>query len=222
MTRVVVVEDSPTQALFLSEILASAEGLRPVGVYPDAEKALAEVDWRNVEVLLADLELPGMPGVALIPRALQANPALLPLAFTVHDDRDVVLAALEAGACGYVLKDTSSDDLIRAIRDVAAGQGAMSPAVARHLIDTFRLRTSAGPDAREELSPRESHLLRLVAAGNSYKEIAGELGISPNTVHSHVKHIYGKLRAASRSEAIRRARLLGYLDAGTPASPGEV
>lgn len=210
MNRVVVVEDSATQMAFLSGILDGAEGIRVVGMYPDAEAALAAVDWREVDVLLADLELPGLPGVGLIGRALQANPALVPLAYTVHDDRKVVLAALEAGAYGYVLKGASPDELVRALHDVAAGRGAMSPEVARHLIEVFRRKS---PEATVEvLSPREGALLRLVAAAKTYKEIAGVLGISPNTVHSHVKHIYGKLHASNRPQALRRARVLGYLD----------
>lgn len=209
MIRVVVVEDSRTHLKLLGRVLGAEPRFQVVGMYPSGKEAMDAVDWTRVDVLLADLELPGIPGVQLIENALSRNPELRPLAYTVHADAATVFTALEAGALGYVLKGETMDEVIPAILDTAEGRSPISPEIASHLLTRFRRKEPTGP--MKDLSIREASLLRLVAEGHSYKEIAELLGISANTVHNHVHNIYRKLHAENRQDALRTARVLGYL-----------
>lgn len=209
MVRVVIVEDSVTQLDLCRRTVEGDATLRLVAALGTAEEALANVDWSQVDVLLTDLELPGASGVVLIQVARAANPRLVALPLTVHDETEVLYAALEAGATGYLLKDVSPDDILRAIHDLSEGRSPISPSVGRHLIAAFQRPAQASAGA--EPSPREAQVLRHVARGLSYKEIALALSISPHTVNDHMKNVYAKLRANNRSEALRKARLLGYV-----------
>ncbi|MFM1769014.1 MAG: hypothetical protein RJA22_1543 [Verrucomicrobiota bacterium] len=201
--------------VLLEDILSAQPDFKLVGLYASAEEAIEKALWREADILLTDLELPGMAGTQLIIHAVRENPNLLPMVYTVHEDRETVFAALEAGAFGYVVKGSSVDQVVQAIRDLARGQSPISPAIARFLITAFR--NERVPDSTQDLSPREAELLRLVAAGLSHKEIAAQLNISVHTVHAHQKNIYSKLHAANRQEALRRGRLLGYV--GAPGTP---
>lgn len=209
MVRVVIVEDSVTQLDLCRRTVEGDATLRLVAALGTAEEALAAVDWTQVDVLLTDLELPGDSGVTLIQVARAANPRLVALPLTVHDETDVLYAALEAGATGYLLKGVAPEDLLRAIHDVAEGRSPISPSIGRHLIAAFQRPAQAS--AGSELSPRESQVLRQMAHGQSYKEIALALSISSHTVNDHLKNVYAKLRANNRAEALRKARLLGYV-----------
>jgi two-component system NarL family response regulator len=174
--------------------------------------------WDQVEVLLADIELPGMSGVQLIAQVHLAHPHILPMAFTIHDARGTVFAALKAGAYGYVLKGGPIQDLITALRELAAGGSPMTPAIARMVILEFHKVVDHVSEV-EELSAREREILSSVAKGLLYKEIAQRTSLSPHTVHTHIKNIYAKLHARSRGEALYTARVLGVLP-GTTGSPG--
>jgi DNA-binding NarL/FixJ family response regulator len=166
-------------------------------------------DWLTVDVMLADLSLPGASGVDLIAAATVRNPQLHTLVHTIHDDRESLFAALRAGAVGYVIKGMPVPETLEAIRAVAIGTPTLSPSVARFLIEEFRSRSTTNPE--EALSPREVDRLKLSAQGLIYKEIGERLSISPGTVHSHIKRIYRKLQVGSREQALRRASALGYL-----------
>lgn len=215
MVRVVIVEDSPTQLDLCRQAVEGNAGLTLAGAFGSAEAAMAATDWGRVDVLLTDLELPGASGVTLIHQARRANPRLLALPITVHDDTEVLYSALEAGAMGYLLKGMTPDEIARAIRELVDGRSPISPAIGRHLITAFQRPMSRMEN--QDLSPREAQVLRGIAAGQSYKEIAGELGISAHTVNAHLKNVYAKLHAAGRAEALRRARLLGYVGMQPPA-----
>lgn len=215
MVRVVVVEDSVTQLDLFRRAVERDASLQLVAALGTAEEALAIVDWSGVDVLLTDLELPGASGVTLIQEARAANPRLMALLLTVHDEVDVLFAALEAGATGYLLKDACSDEILRAIHDIAAGRSPISASIGRHLITACQ---RPGPAAiQTPLSPREGQVLHQMALGRSYKEIAVHLSISTHTVNAHLKNVYAKLQAGSRAEALRKARLLGYMP--RPALP---
>lgn len=210
MIRVIVVEDDPRLLENLSRLLDRREDFQVVASFGSAEAALAADPWHNGEVLISDIDLPGISGVELIAKARELNPNLLPLAYTIYEDRDTVFAALKAGAFGYLVKGCSAEMLESSIRELVRGGAPMSPPIARRLLDRFL--EDVAPEPAESLSPREVELLRLVAEGLLYKEIGEQLGISPHTVHTHIKNIYGKLHATDRSHALRRARMLGYLD----------
>lgn len=208
--RLVVVEDSPSQLKFLEKTLSLEPDFVLVGLFSSAEAAIETIHWPDVDVLLTDLELPGMAGIRLIERLSFSHPALISLPYTIHEDEETVLAALMAGASGYVTKNSDPGRLVACIREVARGLSPISPGIARHLIAALRPKTPR--PAAQDLSPRQESVLRLIANGRSYKEIAAELGISRNTVQAHIQDIYDKLHAVNRQDAMRRARVLGYLD----------
>lgn len=208
MIRIAIVEDDPRQLSTLTRLFSTQADIALAGSHASAEAALSEGDWSAVDLLLVDLNLPGMSGVELIAALAARHPALICLAHTIHDDRTSLFEALRAGACGYALKGSSGADLLKAVRDAHQGESPISPAIARYLV---RELCSQPAGDGESLSAREVALLRLAAEGHIYKEIAGRLHISPHTVHTHIKKIYAKLQAASRAEALRKARKLGYL-----------
>ena len=210
MIRIIAVEDDPQLLDNLTKLLEKRDDFHVVATFSSAEDALDANRWDEGDVLISDIDLPGISGIELISKAKEANPQLLPLAFTIYEDRDTVFAALNAGAFGYLLKGCTADWLETSIREVVRGGAPMSPAIARRLLDRFL--QDSPPEPAEALSPREVELLRCVAEGLLYKEIGEQLGISPHTVHTHIKNIYGKLHATSRQHALRRARMLGYLE----------
>lgn len=208
-TSICIVEDNADLLSNLAPLIDLLDDMSLAGAHASGEEALEQVDWSGVDVLLADIDLPGMTGVELIRAARARNPELLPLAYTVYEDRATVLGALEAGAYGYVLKGQTFDELVDAIRQLVAGGAPMSAAVARNVIGSFH--KLAGMREYEPLSAREKKLLVLVADGLGYKDISAQLHISPHTVHAHIRNIYGKLHAANRKEALAIAGKLGYL-----------
>lgn len=205
MIKVVLVEDDIKLADTLARALSKSEDMEVLGVYYSAESALAANPWKTLDVLLVDLELPGMPGHELIEHVLKLAPELICVVNTIHEDQQSVFDALKAGASAYLLKGCSVLDLRAAIRSAAAGESPMSPSIARRLLDQFRT-------AQDELlSAREEMIVQQLSNGLSYKETAVELGISTHTVHSHIKKIYQKLQVNSRAQAVRRARAIGYI-----------
>ncbi|MBN2685855.1 MAG: response regulator transcription factor [Pontiellaceae bacterium] len=203
-----IVEDNKELLDNLAPLIELVDDMKLAGMFYSAEDALEEMDWSGVQVLLADIDLPGMTGVELIREACQKSEELLPMAYTVYEDRDTVFGALEAGAFGYILKGQPFDDLVDAIRQLANGGSPMSPAVARKVIGSFQNTAEIQP--YEPLSVREKKILQLVAEGMIYKEISAKLDISPHTVHAHIRNIYKKLHASNRNEALLIAAKLGY------------
>ena len=214
--RLVIVEDDSHLLFSLAKIMASQADIRVVGAYACTEEAMEQSDWSAVDVLLADLGLPGVSGVDLIAAATYQNPQLHALVHTIHDDRESLFAALRAGAIGYVIKGLPALETIEAVRAVSQGSSSLSPSIAHFLIEEFR--SSSAANAEEALTAREVELLNLSAQGLMYKEIGERLSISGGTVHSHIKRIYRKLQASNREQALRRAQALGYLK---PKGPTE-
>ena len=211
MIRVAVVEDDPlTRAAIVSRCQRQSD-FTVVGNWESADDAARDADWRRVDVLVVDLELPGsLSAIGLIGRARETNRHILPLVHTIHDARDSLFAAIHAGAVGYVLKGESLDALTSGILDAVEGRAPISPAVARYFVEAFRAEVPAG-DVKP-LTDREIELLRALADGLTYADVADRLGISRHTVHSHAKKIYDKLHAHGRTQAIRTAKLSGLLD----------
>lgn len=209
MIRCMMVEDDARLAGVVGVLLSTGDGFTMAGSYRSAEEALEADRWREADVLICDLGLPGMNGIELISRVREISPDLVILAYTLLEDQETVFSALRAGASGYLLKGCSATDLRNSIRRIHEGESPMSPAIARRLLDRFL----SGPETMEAglLTAREEMIVRLLAEGRIYKEVGDQLGISPHTVHSHIKKIYGKLHVSDRAEAIRRAGELGYL-----------
>jgi DNA-binding NarL/FixJ family response regulator len=208
MIRLAIVEDDPRQLHTLARLFSAQADMVVSASHASAEAALSAGDWSAVDLVLVDLDLPGLSGAQLVTTLANDHPGLICLVHTIHDDRENLFQALRAGACGYALKGTSAADLLKAVRDASQGESPISPAIARHLVQELCSRSTTGEDV---LSVREIALLRLAADGYLYKEIADRLYISTHTVHTHIKKIYAKLQAASRSEAVLKARKLGYL-----------
>ncbi len=208
--RVVLVEDDRTQIEVLRRAILDDASLRLVAAVASAEEAMATVDWNAVDVLVTDLGLPQASGVDLIARVRAAQPRVQALPLTVHDDAQILFAAIEAGASGYLLKNVGPADVLQAIHDLARGASPISPSIARHLIRAFRrLPAEVG---ETQLTAREEQILAFVAEGASHKEIASSLGLSTHTISNHIKNIYAKLHVNRRGDALRKARLLGYLE----------
>lgn len=213
MIRLVVVEDNPRSLASLCLLFSSAEGITLAGAYASAEDALGAVDWEGVDVLLTDLDLPGLSGSQLIAVARGHAPDLLALAHTVHEQRENLFEALRAGANGYLVKGTTAPVLLESIRSIVDGETPISPIVAGHLITYFRNSEASSPDWEEALTSRELEVLRLFTRGSTYDEIAQSMGLSRHTIHSHVRNVYRKLHVNSRKQALRQALARGYIRA---------
>lgn len=224
MIRLFVLEDDPRLVALLETAIRQQPDFQWVGHSASVSEALRTVDFSQVDLLLADLDLGDESGVSLVAAAAVLNPRVVSVVHTVHDDRESLFAALRAGARGYVVKGQGIDELLAGLRAASLGQSPLSPAVARFLIDQFQPPPQPPPPGesptRPQLSSRETEILRRVAEGLLYKEIADSLGISPHTVHNHVKRIYAKLHAANREEAIREAVRLGLVGGSTPGAGG--
>lgn len=202
--RVAIVEDERRTREGLAALVGGAMGFRVVGAYGSMEAALERIGAEAPEVLLADIGLPGMSGTEGVKLLKERFPRLQVLMLTVHADDQHVFAAICAGACGYLLKDTPPDALLGAIRELCSGGAPMSPGVARSVVTTFQ-RYAPPPGAPHGLSARELDVLRLLVDGHSYKTAARALGLSIDTIRFHVRHVYEKLHVHSKSEAVRAA-----------------
>lgn len=207
---VCLIEDDTRLLHVLQTLLAREDGFAIAGAYDCPLQALKEVHWDGVCVLLADLDLPGMSGVEVIRTARAANPDLLAMAYTVCENRQMVYAAIQAGAYGYILKSSPVPAIRDAITELVQGGSPMSPAIARMVMRDLGSE-GASQAMAEELSEREVDVLRLIANGLLYKEVADELGISTHTVHTFLKRIYAKLHVHNRRAAVRVARQTGQL-----------
>ena len=219
---VLVVEDDDALRREFAGMIDASAGivlLDAVGSIAGARTAL--VAHGAPEVLVIDLGLPDGDGTTLIEELAVSAPTSSALVVTVFGDEGHVVRALEAGAKGYLLKDATLEEFARAIRLVHGGGSPLSPAIARHLLKRFarpsaefdppRPPSRTGPPV-EGLTTREAEILRLIARGHSAAEVATALYLSPHTVNTHIKHIYGKLAVNNRIQAVNRARATGQLD----------
>ncbi|WP_328406456.1 response regulator transcription factor [Nocardia sp. NBC_00403] len=205
MIRLLLADDHAIVRAGLRALLESGDEITVAGEAPTAEAAVAFCTTTPVDLVLMDLSFGrGRSGVDATTelRALPTPPNVLVV--TNYDTDADILGAIEAGACGYILKDTPPTELLAAVRSAAAGESVLSPAVASKLMTRVRR-------ADTTLSPREIEVLRLVADGRSNREIAKELFLSETTVKSHLVHIYAKLGVRSRTSAVARAREQGAI-----------
>lgn len=198
-----IVEDDAGARSIISGWLKRAEGFRLVGEHGTAESALAGLPDEKPDVVLTDINLPGMDGVECVRQAKAHLPDTQFLMLTVYEDSDHIYSALEAGACGYLLKQTPRAELLAALRDVRQGGSPMTSNIARKVVQSFR-REGLVSHPTEGLSQRENEVLELLARGFLYKEIADVLNISVPTVNTYIRRIYEKLHVRSRSQAVAK------------------
>lgn len=210
-----VEDDLPTQA-HLGDAIAGLPGLRLAARFDRVAPALDWLRRHPVQLLLTDLGLPDGSGLDLIAACAAAHPSCDILVISMFGDDTNVLSAIEAGATGYLLKDGSPPEIAQAIGALRAGGSPMSPLIARRLLSRVRGAASERRPApalgpAPALTPRESETLELIARGYTYAEVAQLLGVSLSTVQTHIKSMYGKLAARSRTEAVFEARVWGLL-----------
>ena len=200
---VAIVEDNNPLRATLARMIDRAAGFKCEGQFASAEDALAALPASPTDVVLMDINLPGMNGVECVRRLKQAAPKTLVVMLTAYEDTENIFNALAAGASGYLLKRTKSAELLDAIKEVTQGGSPMTTHIARKVVQSF-LKTGPSPEPTENLSPREQEVLDCLAQGFLYKEIAEKIGVSYETVHTYVRRIYEKLQVRTRTEAVAK------------------
>ena len=199
--KVAIVDDDDGIRTSLATLIRRAPALRLVGDYADAEAALKDLPHRPPDVVLMDINLPGMNGVECVRQLKSSLPKVQFLMLTVYEDNDSLFNSLKAGASGYLLKRTASARLLEAIHDVHDGGSPMTPQLARRVVQYFS-RPVEGGSPLSRLTPGERDFLDQLAKGYAYKEIADRMSISIDTVRSYVRTVYEKLHVHSRTEAV--------------------
>ena len=206
--RVALVEDQSGLRESLEKTLSSAQGIVLVGAFSDAEQALREIPEKKPQVVIMDINLPGMSGVDCVRHLLEIIPSVMIIMLTVYDNTDAIFNSLKSGACGYLQKPVRGSELVAAIREVVAGGSPMSAKVARMVVQAFYSPSPAAPPLEPEatLTNRERVVLDLILEGYAYKHISDQMNLSVYTVNFHIRNIYGKLQVHSRAEAMAKMR----------------
>jgi DNA-binding NarL/FixJ family response regulator len=202
-TTISIVEDNDQLRGTLARMINKVEGFHCVSQYANAEAALVGLPNDHPQVVLMDINLPGMNGVECVRRLKQTTPGTLVVMLTAYEDTDNIFNALAAGAAGYLLKRAPRNELLEAIREVCRGGSPMTTHIARKVVQSFQ-KTGASPQPTENLSTREQEVLDCLSQGFLYKEIAEKLGISYETVHTYIRRIYEKLQVRTRTEAVAK------------------
>jgi DNA-binding NarL/FixJ family response regulator len=202
MTTVAIVEDNAVMRNSFRQWIEAAPGLRCVAACGSAEEAIVEIPRLKPDVVLMDVHLPGESGVACTARLKEALPKLQVIILTVYRNQELIFQALQAGACGYLLKRASPRQLLDAIAEVRSGGAPMTGEIARMVVEAFQ-KKPPGHSTAEGLTPREAEILSLLSEGLSNKEIADRVSISYDTVRAHLRHIYEKLHVRGRTEAVK-------------------
>lgn len=198
-----LVEDNDQLRGTLARVISRAEGFQCVGQYATAEEALEAIPKERPNVVLMDINLPGMNGVECVRQLKLLAPETLVVMLTAYEDTENIFNSLAAGASGYLLKRTTSAELLAAIRDVQKGGSPMTTHIARKVVQSFQ-KAGPSPQPTENLSQREQEVLDCLSQGLIYKEIAEKLGISYETVHTYIRRIYEKLQVRTRTEAVAK------------------
>jgi DNA-binding NarL/FixJ family response regulator len=200
MTKVAIVEDNRVIRESLMEFVKSDSECECVCACSTAEKALKEIPKHQPDIVLMDIQLPDISGIECTAELKQMMPSVQIIMVTVYEDTERIFRALRAGACGYILKRCTPEELVSAIREVRQGGAPMSREIARKVIASFQEPVAAAAEV-DGLSPREREILELLAAGFPNKQIAARLGLTDGTVRWHLRHVYHKLHVRSRTEA---------------------
>lgn len=215
-TRVMVVEDDAVTRRLLCNAIELEPSLTLCAAFGSVMQALEWLKSETIDLLLTDLGLPDGSGLAIIYACRRQLPDADIMVITMSSDEEQVLACIEAGAAGYVLKEAGHTDIVRALLDLRAGGSPISPVIARKVLarmrkSSARINHPDDADISQTLTRRENAILELIARGDSYAKVALALGVSVGTVQTHVKNIYGKLSVHSRGEAVFEAQRRGLL-----------
>jgi DNA-binding NarL/FixJ family response regulator len=208
--RVLLADDHPVFRKGLRALLTSLPEATVVGEATDGEQAVRLAAQHEPDVVVMDINMPGVNGVEATRRIIAARPGVAVLVLTMFDDDESVFAAMRAGARGYLVKGSDTDDVVRAITAVGNGEAIFGPSIARRIL-TFLTRPLSAYDEHlfPDLSAREREILDLIATGATNTDIAKRLFLSPKTIRNHVSSIFTKLQVADRAQAIVRARAAG-------------
>lgn len=206
--RVSIVEDDDRLRSIFINLLENTAGFRCVSAYESAETALIDLILKKPDIILMDINLPKMSGVDCLRQIKTKLPDVQVVMLTVYEDNDRIFESLESGAAGYLLKSTSPEEVLESLQDVAKGGAPMSASIARKVVQSFR-KVAPVSEEMDLLTPRELEILTLLASGYMYKEIAGMLFVSMDTVKTHVRNIYTKLQVRTKTEAV-----LKFIDKG--------
>src|SRR5215469_4916482 len=211
MNTVAIVEDNTVMRNTFRQWIDAAPGFKCVVACASAEEALAEIPRLKPDVVLMDVHLPGESGIACTAQLKEKLPGVQVIIVTVYRNHELIFQALQAGACGYLLKRSSPEELLKAISEVRSGGAPMTSEIARMLVEAIQKKPAAA--AGDGLTQRESEILVLLSEGLSNKEIADRVKISYDTVRAHLRHIYEKLHVRGRTEAVRK-----YLQSSTSSA----
>lgn len=209
MTRVVIADDHPVFRRGLKALLDGEDGLEVVGDAADGLSAVSVVLELEPDVVVMDLHMPGLGGVEAAKRILDVLPSLGVLVLTMHEDDELVFAAMKAGARGYLVKTTDDDEIVRAVQAIGAGEAIFSATIAQRMMGYFTAISSSKAVLFPQLTDRERDVLELMATGLDNTSIAHRLSLSQKTVRNRVSAIFTKLQVADRAQAIVRAREAG-------------
>ena len=201
--RIAIIEDNAPIRKILSGWIQQEKDFELVAAYPDAEKAVKAKVSELADVVLVDINMPGMNGIECVRMLKPLNRSVNYVMLTAYHDAQLIFDALSAGAGGYLLKRATCEELIAAIKDVHSGGSPMSSSIARIVVEAFQNKPSKDQQL-DQLTTREREVLDLLAKGMLYKEIADQLAVTHNTVHTLVRRIYEKLQVHTRREAIDR------------------
>jgi len=203
MITVSIVEDDTRLRELLVRYFAAQSDFTCLSTFSNAEDALAKIPSNPPDVVLMDINLPGMTGIECVPLLRAAVPPVKIVMLTVFEDSEQVFKSLSAGAFGYLVKSSRPAKILQAIREVVAGGSPMSGHIARMVVQSFEKRASI-PDETASLAPRELEVLHGLSCGQPYKQIAADLGISLSTVRTYIQRIYEKLHVNSQTEAVMK------------------
>jgi DNA-binding NarL/FixJ family response regulator len=208
--RVLIADDHPLFRKGMRALLTATPGTEVVGEATTGQEAIGLAAELQPDVILMDLQMPGINGIEATRQILHTSPHIRILVVTLFEDDASIFTALRAGARGYILKDAKEEEMLRAIRAVGSGEAIFSPAIATRLMDFFAAPRPAAPkEIFPTLTEREREILQMIARGRTNNDIAKELALSSKTVGNYVSNIFSKLQVADRAQAIIRARDAG-------------
>lgn len=202
MTRICIVEDNPTVRASLRELVESISDCECVGDYGSGEAGLIGIPKDAPDLIMMDINLPGMSGIECTSKLKETLPGLRVLILTVYEDGERIFDALKAGASGYILKRSQPNEILKAIGEMLEGGAPMTPEIALKVVESFRRKTGNGSEEIEQLTGRELEVLQSLSKGLFNKEIADQLGIGVETVRWYLRKIYEKLHVNCRTEAV--------------------